>query len=54
MLTLTDFLSKVEAGQVAEVEINGSNLKGEYTAGGTAKNSGPPFPRSTPESTTRS
>ena len=35
MLTLTDFLNKVEAGEVAEVEINGSNLKGEYTAGGT-------------------
>jgi hypothetical protein len=35
MLTLTDFLNKVEAGQVAEVEINGSNLRGKYTAGGS-------------------
>jgi len=35
MLTLTDFLTKVEAGQVAKVEINGSNLKGKYTAGGS-------------------
>ena len=35
MLSLTDFLNKVEAGQVAEVEINGSNLKGKYTAGGS-------------------
>ena len=31
MLTLTDFLNKVEAGQVEKVEINGSNLKGKYT-----------------------
>ena len=35
MLTLTYFLNKVEAGQVAEVEVNGSNLKGKYTAGGS-------------------
>ena len=35
MLSLTDFLNKVEAGQVAEVEINGSNLMGKYTAGGS-------------------
>ena len=35
MLTLTDFLNKVEAGQVAEVAINGSNLRGRYTAGGS-------------------
>ena len=35
MLTLTDFLNKVEAGQVEKVEINGSNLKGKYIAGGS-------------------
>mgnify|MGYP003575864204 CR=1 FL=1 len=35
MLSLTDFLNKVEAGQVAEVAINGSNLRGRYTSGGS-------------------
>ena len=35
MLNLTDFLNKVEAGQVAEVKINRSNLMGKYTAGGS-------------------
>jgi cell division protease FtsH len=47
MLSLTDFINKVEAGQVAEVEINGSNLKGKYAAGGSIFRSTipPEYPR---------